>query len=75
MTARWRLRPGGRAITRARLFGTGLTPVSVYEVDEAEPADEAGHRPSDQLVLVAGADLVVELCAAGNAARDAGGVL
>ena len=75
MTARLRLRPGGRSLTRAHVLGTGQTLVSVYEVDEAEPADAAGHRPSDQLVLLAGADLAVEICAAVNAARDAGGVL
>ncbi len=70
MTARLRLRPGARSLARARLLGTVLTLVSVYEVDEAEPADHWGHRSSDRLVFAAPAGLAVEVCAAVNAARD-----
>lgn len=68
MTAlRWR--PGARSLATAQRRGGGN--VSAYEVDESEPADEAGHRESDQALFMLPLRLTLEVCAAVNAARDA----
>jgi hypothetical protein len=62
------LRPGGRSLDRA-----GVDPhavVSVYEFDADEPADDAGHRPSDRLLFALPSPLATEVVVAVNTWRN-----